>query len=620
MSMKRLAVFTATLSALFVAATAWAQVSPAPHFIPTYTFEGSDLRNWEGVGDADWEADEGIIRGTAGSAGGLLLFDRGFQDVAAYTRFRCDGPCDAGVLFRAEETSSGMKGLLVSLNDGASTVHRVTLDRDGRIVEQVPAIQSSGGSQGENGTQFESGEWNGLSVVVESNSIHHDLNDGWHEQPVGTALDLETTGSFAGPAHYDADVTFGFGPVALYVGSGSVEFDDVATRNLLRQDIEPERSSDRFQVQRLNEFYHAWGADAGDINHDGILDLVSGPFAYLGPDYEARHEIYRSRTYHPGEEYVPDMVSFSGDFTGDGWDDVLATESRQLALYVNPQGERRHWTRHLVLPDICSEIVIKHDIDGDGEPEFVFAGTDLRLSYGEPDPDNPTAEWQAYPVSEETGDGCMIHGLGVGDVNGDGRPDVLNEYGWWEQPASGPDQGPWTHHEADFGRGGAISVADFNGDGMNDVVASGYAHGWGLYWYEQTQGDGGEAEFVQHSVFENFASRNAGNVAFTQPHSGALVADMDGDGIQDFVTGKRHWSHLNQYLDPDHDGEAVVYWYRTVRDADAPGGVRFEPDLIHNKSGVGSEFKLVDMNADGEMDVISSGTRGTYIFWNGASR
>jgi hypothetical protein len=44
--------------------------------------------------------------------------------------------------------------------------------------------------------------------------------------------------------------------------------------------------------------------------------------------------------------------------------------------------------------------------------------------------------------------------------------------------------------------------------------------------------------------------------------------------------------------------------------------VRFEPNLIHNRSGVGSEFKLVDMNGDGSMDVIASGTRGTFIFWN----
>jgi hypothetical protein len=397
------------------------------------------------------------------------------------------------------------------------------------------------------------------------------------------------------------------------VGSGTVEFDDVSARDLLRDEIAPEMSSEHFEVQQLNEFYHAWGADAGDVNDDGVLDLVAGPFYYLGPDYTLRGEIYRSRTYHAGEEYVPDMVTFSGDYTGDGWDDVLATESRELALYVNPQGERRHWTRHDALPDICSEIVLRHDVDNDGEGEFVYADNDGRLSYGEPDPNSSTGPFLVHAITEDMGVGCMAHGLGAGDVNGDGRADVLNEFGWWEQPASGADSGTWTHHEGtDFGNGGAISVSDFNGDGLNDVVASEYAHGWGFYWYEQRD----DGSFVKHRIFDNFATQNKGGVAFSQPHSGALVADMDHDGVEDFVTGKRHWSHLNQTADPDHDGEAVVYWYRTVRDAEAPGGVRFEPNLIHNRSGVGSEFKLVDMNGDGSMDVIASGTRGTFIFWN----
>ncbi|MEX0822276.1 MAG: FG-GAP-like repeat-containing protein [Rhodothermales bacterium] len=600
------------LIATLLPISAIGQMSPAPHFVPRYTFEGSELQEWQAVGGAEWAAENGIIHGNAGSDGGMLLFDRSYEDAAFFTRFRCDGACDAGVLLRIEETASGMKGLLVRLHDGTSRVFRVTLDSDGTILTSEPA----GEPAGDDAPSIVPGEWNDLSVTVEGNNIHHDLGHGWHEFPVGSAQDLETTGSFNAPAHYDPEVIFGFGPIGLYVGSGSVEFDDVSTRNLLRQDFEPEWSSHHFRVQQLNEFYHAWGVDAGDINNDGMLDLVSGPFYYLAPDYRTRHEIYRSRTYHPGEEYVPDMVTFSGDFTGDGWDDVLATESRALVLYVNPQGERRHWTRYDALPEICSEIVIKYDVDNDGEPEFVYSGGDGRLAYGEPDPNDPTAVWPVHHISEPFGDGCTAHGLGVGDVNGDGRADVLNQYGWWEQPAAGPDQGTWTHHEGNFGRGGAITVYDFNGDGLNDVVASNYAHSRGLYWYEQIRGEDGGISFVKRTIFENLATRNAGGVAFSQVHSGALVADMDGDGVKDFVTGKRHWSHLNQYLDADHDGEAVVYWYRTVRDVDAPGGVRFEPDLIHNKSGVGSEFEVVDMNGDGAPDVISSGTRGTFIFWN----
>jgi hypothetical protein len=83
----------------------------------------------------------------------------------------------------------------------------------------------------------------------------------------------------------------------------------------------------------------------------------------------------------------------------------------------------------------------------------------------------------------------------------------------------------------------------------------------------------------------------------------------------DFVTGKRHWSHLDSYADPDPNGEGVIYWYRTVRNPNVPGGVEFIPELIHNRSGVGSEVKVVDINSDGVLDIVASGSRGTFVFW-----
>jgi hypothetical protein len=91
---------------------------------------------------------------------------------------------------------------------------------------------------------------------------------------------------------------------------------------------------------------------------------------------------------------------------------------------------------------------------------------------------------------------------------------------------------------------------------------------------------------------------------------------VDGDGIPDFITGKRHWSHLDSYTDPDPHGPPVLYWFRTVRNAAAPGGAEFVPELIHNRSGVGAQFTAVDLNKDGAIDVVTSTNRGTFIFWN----
>src|SRR5262245_59314231 len=91
--------------------------SPVPEFIPDYTFQGSQLTGWRSLGDADWRAENGTLIGTArpGTSGGWLIFDKSYQDVAFYSKFRCAAPCKTGLLVRAEETPDGLKGLFVSV-------------------------------------------------------------------------------------------------------------------------------------------------------------------------------------------------------------------------------------------------------------------------------------------------------------------------------------------------------------------------------------------------------------------------------------------------------------------------------------------------------------------------
>ena len=159
-----------------------------------------------------------------------------------------------------------------------------------------------------------------------------------------------------------------------------------------------------------------------------------------------------------------------------------------------------------------------------------------------------------------------------------------------------------------------MGVYDVNGDGLNDVVTSLEAHGFGLAWYEQKRDAAGKISFVEHMIMDNYATKNAGGVTFSQPHA-AFFADVDGDGVPDFIVGKRYWSHLDAFYDPDPYGPPVLYWYRTVRNPKAPGGAEFVPELIHNRSGAGSELLAVDLNKDGAMDIVTATDRGTFIFW-----
>src|SRR5262249_54459595 len=144
--------------------------------------------------------------------------------------------------------------------------------------------------------------------------------------------------------------------------------------------------------------------------------------------------------------------------------------------------------------------------------------------------------------------------------------------------------------------GAEMSVYDVNGDGLNDVVTSMEAHGWGLAWYEQKRVNG-TISFVEHIIMDDYsnAAKNPGGVTFSEAHA-STAADIDGDGIPDFVVGKRVYAHAESYTDPDPYGPAVLYWFRTVRDPKAPGGARFVPELVHNRSGVGSTVRAVDLN------------------------
>jgi hypothetical protein len=586
-------------------------LAEGPSFIPDLILKGSSLTGWRTLGAAEWSARDGEVTGKAkpGAAGGWLVLERSYQDVGVYAEMRCAGNCDAGVLLRAEKIPEGMKGVYVSLG-AEPALYNVVLDAQGRELKRAKLRAAAGtirfappanaapqaaGGRGGRAPTVAADEWNTVQILLDSDILRATLNR-------------------AGMSGATDDDRAGFGAIALYAGgTGEARFRNVAVKDLAPKYEPKEQVSSRFRMQRISDFYYGWCAAAADINHDGIQDVVSGPFIYLGPDYTQRREFTSAQTYNPSNEYASGMVNFAYDFTGDGWPDILMTASRPIWLYVNPRGESRRWTKHLVAPKITTEIVLLKDMDGDGKPELVYGG-DGMLAYAKPDPANPTGTWTVHPVSDKSTP-PNIHGLGAGDVNGDGRMDVLQPAGWWEQPPKGVQEA-WKFHPEDFGSGGAeMGVYDVNGDGLNDVVTSLQAHGFGLAWFEQKRAQDGKISFVKHSIMGDFSSPSAGDVVFTEPH-GMTFADIDGDGVPDVVVGKRYWSHEESYTDPDPYGPAVLYWYRTARDRNAPGGAKFVPDLIHNRSGVGSHLAVTDLNGDGAVDVITSTDRGTFIFWN----
>ncbi len=385
-----------------------------------------------------------------------------------------------------------------------------------------------------------------------------------------------------------------------------------------------------FQRIQLSDQFWCEGANFGDLNNDGKNDIISGPWWWEGPDFRKRHEYYPAATTFvlnlgpqttvtvPGFEgalgskntYSDNFFAWAVDFNGDGWKDILVIgfPGKDTSWFENPRGGDGHWARHVVFDETDNESPTFTDLSGDGKPELVCI-THGRYGYAEPDWAHPARPWQFHPLSPDRKYGNFTHGMGVGDVNGDGRQDLLEKDGWWEQPSSLEGDPEWTFHAQPFGSGGAQMYAyDVNGDGLNDIITSLAAHGFGLAWYEQRR-DGGDTRFIEHVFMNKLPSDNRYGVKFSELHAIDL-ADMDGDGLKDIVTGKRFWSH-GRMGDPDRNDAAVLYWFQLVRNPDRT--IDFVPHLIDDNSGVGTQVIAGDINGDGLPDVVVGNKRGTFV-------
>ena len=386
------------------------------------------------------------------------------------------------------------------------------------------------------------------------------------------------------------------------------------------------QSTPKWEKRYLSGMFYGEGATFGDFNKDGKLDIVSGPFIYDGPEMTMKRSYTDPKPFDP-LGYSDNFIAYAHDVDKDGWLDIfiIGFPGKEAYWYRNPQsggsgkkgeGASEKWERHVVLKVVDNESPMLANIVGDEAPELVcmsggFAG------YATPDASDPKKEWTFHPITPKNKDyQRFTHGIGVGDVNGDKRPDLLEKNGWWEQPETLDSKQPWKKHDVPFaaaGHGSAqMHAYDVDGDGDNDVITSLHAHGYGLAWYENVaegEGDARKITFKQNLILSPKPDEKLNSVQFSQLHAVALV-DFDGDGLKDILTGKRYWAH-GPTGDPDPEGAPVLYYFKLKRDGNK---ATYEPHQIDDYSGIGTQITAADANGDGTPDVVVGNKRGTMVF------
>jgi hypothetical protein len=364
----------------------------------------------------------------------------------------------------------------------------------------------------------------------------------------------------------------------------------------------------KFRVQQLH-LDNNEGCDVADYNNDGQPDISAGEFWYPGPRFTEKKPVRKLEPFLT--DYLTNNGEHAYDVNGDGWMDIVSSSfmDPRICWYENPKAEGLKrgdsWRQHVLIDTglVQNESSELHDLDRDGVPEYVVSSYRITnpmraYKFARDEQRVPILEaWTIHPA----GPASNGHGMGFGDINGDGREDIVYGNGWYEQPGEGASTKPWIPHaDWKFPQASApMLVLDLSGDGRNDIIW-GQGHNYGLFWEERRDDNrDGSTNWRHHTIDDKFS----------QAHC-LVWEDLDNDGKPELITGRRFKAHSGN--DPGDADPGCLYYFKW--NPETRGFTKYV--IAENGPGIGLQIRISDLDRNGWKDIVVAGKSGTHVLWN----